>query len=38
MPRQPDADQRAVLAAIDAAGEPALALARWMADHPELSL
>ena len=34
---QPDAEQRAVLAAVDAAGE-ALALARWMAAHPELSL
>src|SRR5262245_46666424 len=38
MTRQPDPEQRAVLAAIDATAEPALALARWMADHPELSL
>src|SRR5262245_52616974 len=38
MTRHPDPEQRAVLAAIDAAAEPALALARWMADHPELSL
>ena len=38
MTRQPDVEQRAVLAAIDAAAEPALALARWMAEHPELSL
>ena len=35
---QPDAEQRAILAAVDAAAEPAHALARWMADHPELSL
>jgi amidohydrolase len=35
---QPDAEQRAVLEAVDAAAGPALALSRWMADHPELSL
>src|SRR5688500_11645085 len=35
---QPDAEQRALLEAVDAAAEPALALSRWMAEHPELSL
>src|SRR4030095_13318506 len=35
---QPDPEQRAVLAAVDAGAEHALALARWMAEHPELSL
>jgi amidohydrolase len=35
---EPDAEQRALLAAVDAAAEPVLALSRWMADHPELSL
>src|SRR5262249_34534061 len=38
MTRQADPEQRAVLAAVDAAAAPALALAQWMADHPELSL
>ncbi len=35
---EPDAAQQAVLEAIEAASGPALELARWMADHPELSL
>jgi amidohydrolase len=34
----PDPEQRALLNALDAAAEPAFALSRWMADHPELSL
>ena len=35
---QPDAEQRALLQAVDAAAGPALELARWMAQNPELSL
>jgi len=35
---QPDAEQRRVLEAIDAGAASALALSRWMAEHPELSL
>jgi amidohydrolase len=34
----PDPDQRRVLAAVEAGAAPALALSRWMAEHPELSL
>jgi amidohydrolase len=34
----PDAQQRAVLDAVEVAAGPALALARWMAGNPELSL
>jgi amidohydrolase len=35
---QPDAQQRALLEAVEAGAGAALALSRWMAEHPELSL
>ena len=35
---QPDAAQRALLEAVEAGAGAALALSRWMAEHPELSL
>jgi amidohydrolase len=35
---EPDAEQRALLEAVDVAAPHAIALARWMAENPELSL